>query len=91
MLRKVEFEAMHLSFCSHILNDSMPTPSTLKQADPEIFAAMKNELGRQRDCLEMIPSENFTSLNVLHALGSVLTNKYSEGYPKKGITAGTSS
>jgi glycine hydroxymethyltransferase len=66
----------------------MATRSTLKQTDPEIFEAMKNELGRQRDCLEMIPSENFTSLNVLHALGSVLTNKYSEGYPGKRYYGG---
>ena len=49
---------------------------------------MKGELSRQRDCLEMIPSENFTSMNVLHALGSVLTNKYSEGYPGKRYYGG---
>ena len=66
----------------------MPTKSTLKQADPKISEAMENELARQRDCLEMIPSENFTSVNVLQALGSVLTNKYSEGYPGKRYYGG---
>ena len=60
----------------------------LEQSDPEVFNAIRNELKRQRDCLEMIPSENFTSANVLHALGSVLTNKYSEGYPGKRYYGG---
>jgi glycine hydroxymethyltransferase len=53
----------------------------LSSQDPATFAAIKNELARQREGLEMIPSENFVSLAVLEALGSVLTNKYSEGYP----------
>ena len=55
----------------------------LEQVDPEIFAAMQKELARQNDNLEMIASENFTSLAVLEAQGSVLTNKYAEGYPDK--------
>ncbi len=66
----------------------MSAKSTLNQVDPKISEAMENELARQRDCLEMIPSENFTSMNVLHALGSVLTNKYSEGYPGKRYYGG---
>ena len=55
----------------------------LKQTDPEIFAAIKKELKRQEENLELIASENFTSLAVLEAQGSVLTNKYAEGYPGK--------
>ena len=55
----------------------------LKQMDPEIYAAIKQELKRQEENLELIASENFTSLAVLEAQGSVLTNKYAEGYPGK--------
>ena len=53
----------------------------LKQADPELYASMERELGRQRDHLELIASENFTSQAVMEAVGSHLTNKYAEGYP----------
>ncbi|MCX5708495.1 MAG: serine hydroxymethyltransferase [Candidatus Omnitrophica bacterium] len=53
----------------------------LKNIDPEIYKAIKNEIKRQQDNLELIASENFTSLAVLEAQGSVLTNKYAEGYP----------
>ena len=60
----------------------------LKNFDPEIAKALKNELNRQRNVLEMIPSENFPSLAVLEALGSVATNKYSEGYPGKRYYGG---
>jgi len=49
--------------------------------DPELYAAMATELKRQRENLELIASENFTSLAVMEAQGSVLTNKYAEGYP----------
>lgn len=49
--------------------------------DREVYEAIINELKRQREGLEMIPSENFTSQAVLEAMGSILTNKYSEGYP----------
>jgi len=55
----------------------------LKQTDPEIYNLIKEEEKRQEEVLEMIPSENYTSKAVMEALGSVLTNKYSEGYPKK--------
>ena len=53
----------------------------LMQADPELYASMERELGRQRDHLELIASENFTSPAVMEAVGSHLTNKYAEGYP----------
>ncbi len=55
----------------------------LKQIDPEIYAAIKQEMKRQDENLELIASENFASLGVLAAQGSVLTNKYAEGYPGK--------
>src|SRR3989344_2951580 len=60
----------------------------LKNCDPEISEAIKNEEKRLNDCLTLIPSENFTSKAVLKALGSVLTNKYSEGYPEKRYYGG---
>lgn len=53
----------------------------VKAKDPEVFAAMMDELGRQRDHLELIASENFVSEAVMEAMGSHLTNKYAEGYP----------
>ena len=53
----------------------------LSEADPELMSIIKAEQGRQRDSLVLIASENFTSKSVLEALGSVMSNKYSEGYP----------
>ena len=55
----------------------------LMKADPELYASMARELERQRDHLELIASENFTSQAVMEAVGSHLTNKYAEGYPGK--------
>ena len=60
----------------------------VEQSDPEIFAAMQQELSRQRNKIELIASENFTSLAVMEAQGSVLTNKYAEGYPGKRYYGG---
>lgn len=60
----------------------------IAQFDPELQAAITHELQRQESGLEMIPSENFVSLPVLEALGSVLTNKYSEGYIGKRYYGG---
>ncbi len=60
----------------------------LKKIDPEIADAIKRELLRQRRTLELISSENFTSLAVLEAQGSVLTNKYAEGYPERRYYGG---
>lgn len=56
--------------------------SFLKKTDPEIYQAIARELFRQHRNIELIASENFTSLAVLEAQGSVLTNKYAEGYPR---------
>jgi glycine hydroxymethyltransferase len=61
---------------------------TLASRDPEIFAQVQNELGRQRDEIELIASENIVSKAVLEAQGSVLTNKYAEGYPGKRYYGG---
>ncbi|OJW76677.1 MAG: serine hydroxymethyltransferase [Sphingomonadales bacterium 63-6] len=61
---------------------------TLEQADPEVFAAIQKELGRQRHKIELIASENIASPAVLEATGSVFTNKYAEGYPGKRYYGG---
>ena len=55
----------------------------LSEVDPEIFKAINNELVRQQNHIELIASENIVSKAVLEAQGSVLTNKYAEGYPGK--------
>ena len=57
------------------------TPNLVEQDDPEVWSAMAAEQTRQQEGLEMIASENFTSAAVMQAVGSVLTNKYAEGYP----------
>ncbi len=65
---------------------SNPAPrygEALRKVDPEIFNAIAAEEKRQRDNIELIASENFTSRAVMEAQGSVLTNKYAEGYPRK--------
>src|SRR5262245_5014628 len=61
---------------------------TLRQADPEVWQAVHGERRRQQDGLEMIASENYTSPAVLAAQGSVLTNKYAEGYPGRRYYGG---
>src|SRR5437588_12219017 len=55
--------------------------SEIERVDPEIFEAIENERRRQVEKIELIASENYTSQAVLEAVGSVLTNKYAEGYP----------
>ncbi|GDY31921.1 serine hydroxymethyltransferase [Gandjariella thermophila] len=62
--------------------------AALSDVDPEIAAAVDAELGRQRGTLEMIASENFAPWSVLQAQGSVLTNKYAEGYPGRRYYGG---
>lgn len=60
----------------------------LKKADPEITAAIKREVNRQETKIEMIASENFVNYEIMEAAGSVLTNKYAEGYPGKRYYGG---
>ncbi len=66
----------------------LDTIGFVKEADPEVGAAMENELKRQRRNLELIASENIVSPAVMAAMGSVLTNKYAEGYPGKRYYGG---
>ena len=61
---------------------------SIKDYDPDLWKALKGELGRQEDHLELIASENYASVAVLEAQGSVLTNKYAEGYPGKRYYGG---
>ncbi len=62
--------------------------SYIQSFDPELFAAMEAERARQRDKIELIASENYTSRAVMEAVGSELTNKYAEGYPGKRYYGG---
>jgi glycine hydroxymethyltransferase len=66
----------------------MPVASSPLAADPEVFAAVQAEQRRQTDGLELIASENYTSAAVLEAAGTVLTNKYAEGYPGRRYYGG---
>ena len=70
------------------MNDSQLFNAPLSEVDPEIAEVLNLELGRQRDYLEMIASENFVPRAVLQSQGSVLTNKYAEGYPGKRYYGG---
>lgn len=60
----------------------------VRKTDPEVYRALKGELERQRYSIELIASENFTSVAVMQAQGSVMTNKYAEGYPGKRYYGG---
>lgn len=62
--------------------------SHVRHSDPDVFMALLHEYERQRDKLELIASENFTSIAVMEAQGSILTNKYAEGYPGKRYYGG---
>ena len=70
------------------MNKPNPMSLPLLEVDPEIAAAIDNEVRRQHDGLELIASENFVSEAVLEAMGSVFTNKYAEGYPGKRYYGG---
>ncbi len=61
---------------------------TIEQVDPDIWGAMKGEIQRQEEYIELIASENYASPAVMQAQGSVLTNKYAEGYPRKRYYGG---
>lgn len=69
-------------------NSSDARYQELRELDPDVFAAIGGEIARQRDTLEMIASENFVPRAVLQAQGSVLTNKYAEGYPGRRYYGG---
>lgn len=75
---------------SPIATDRQPSTfnAPLSEVDPEIAAVLEQELGRQRDYLEMIASENFVPRAILESQGSVLTNKYAEGYPGRRYYGG---
>ena len=60
----------------------------LSQNDPCLYAAVMDELSRQRNKIELIASENFVSETVMEASGTILTNKYAEGYPSKRYYGG---
>jgi len=60
----------------------------LKKADPKIFNLIKKEIQRQKEGLVLIPSENYASPAVFKAMGTPLSNKYSEGYPRKRYYGG---
>jgi glycine hydroxymethyltransferase len=62
--------------------------NTLKNVDPEIYAAIRDEVKRQQTSIELIASENYCSTAVMQAQGSIMTNKYAEGYPDKRWYAG---
>ncbi|MEO7147123.1 MAG: serine hydroxymethyltransferase [Terrimesophilobacter sp.] len=72
------------------MSNRLPSTFTdpLSSVDPEIAAVLEQELGRQRDYLEMIASENFVPRAILESAGSVLTNKYAEGYPGRRYYGG---
>jgi glycine hydroxymethyltransferase len=77
------------------MNEQLPAASlarffsaSVEETDPEIAATLKRELGRQQDGIELIASENIVSRAVLEAQGSVLTNKYAEGYPGRRYYGG---
>ena len=65
-----------------------PIARTLKDSDPEVFSAIAKEVVRQEEGIELIASENFVSRAVMEAAGTVLTNKYAEGYPGKRYYGG---
>ena len=65
-----------------------PPARPLAEADPEIFDLIRQETERQNSRLELIASENFTSEAILEAAGTILTNKYAEGYPGKRYYGG---
>jgi glycine hydroxymethyltransferase len=71
---------------NEVVNGPIEVP--LRDLDPEVYEAIKNEERRQSDCLELIASENFTYEAVLEATGSVFTNKYAEGYPGRRYYGG---
>jgi glycine hydroxymethyltransferase len=77
-----------MSATASILRFSNDFSTDLDTVDPEIAEAIRNELGRQQQEIELIASENIVSKAVLEAQGSIMTNKYAEGYPGKRYYGG---
>lgn len=91
-MNAADFRSPGLAVDEVLASAEYPDPkffsASLAQSDPEIAAAVKNELFRQQDQLEMIASENIVSKAVLEAQGTILTNKYAEGYPGRRYYGG---
>jgi glycine hydroxymethyltransferase len=81
ILKFVDSGALEAKFDTDSMTTNRPGNLSLEQVDPAIFQAIKSERQRQFENIELIASENFTSKAVMEAQGSVLTNKYAEGYP----------
>jgi glycine hydroxymethyltransferase len=81
ILKFIDSGALDGKFNTDSLTMNQPGNLSLEQVDPAIFQAIRNERKRQLENIELIASENFTSKAVMEAQGSVLTNKYAEGYP----------
>lgn len=81
MLRARRLLGARLLSSSETISWAKTLNKPLSETDPDLFAIIEKEKERQRDSLVLIASENFTSKSVFDALGSVMSNKYSEGYP----------
>ena len=79
---------MYNSESATTTSTSLLDAKPLSELDPEIFSAIEKEKERQRTHIELIASENFTLPAIIEATGSVLTNKYAEGYPAKRYYGG---
>jgi len=83
ILRFIDSGALDVNDRSYSSTINHPGNLTLEQVDPAVFQAIESERKRQFENIELIASENFTSRAVMEAQGSVLTNKYAEGYPRR--------
>jgi len=83
ILRFIDSGVLDMNDRSDSSTMSHPGKCSLKQVDPAVFQAIENERKRQFENIELIASENFASRAVMEAQGSVLTNKYAEGYPRR--------
>jgi glycine hydroxymethyltransferase len=81
ILKFIDSGALETKYETDSMTMNLPGNLSLEQVDPAVFQAIKSERQRQFENIELIASENFTSRAVMEAQGSVLTNKYAEGYP----------